>query len=503
MSRASYRKPEFRLYLGYPDVVLTRSDRVEPVGTAEPDTPGFGPALRRFAAEVARERGRLTVVLPRDEVWRGRLDLGGHPRAARRTAARAAIAARMGVAPSGLRVVFGRRDPAGSQPAAAVRAATLDGTRALLADASLRPAAIVGAGAHPGFAKPPRLDAAAWPRSGFAVGGAALAAAVLAFLAWPAEPPQPVIAEAVAALQLPAPIPAAQPAVPAAPPLSLAPRRADQPPSRPEPAFAQIGNGALVSMGTRSVVLTRPRPDAEPKLVLAELTSPRATMTDATIEPPLPRPVVAPRAVEADLRPMHRPGSPAANPSPVAPALPALSAADGRPLPRPATRQPVVVASLDPAPPAASLRAPLARPAALSASVTDKPAAKPTVKVVVPAQPAVQQPVALAPRAVTPAPQPVRQKTVAAPAPMAVRQPASVALATSATQKRGLSRGSVSLIGVFGSEEGRHALLRLPNGAIQRVSAGDSIQGVQVAAVGPDSVRLSGRGRDTVLRLPD
>jgi type IV pilus biogenesis protein PilP len=72
-----------------------------------------------------------------------------------------------------------------------------------------------------------------------------------------------------------------------------------------------------------------------------------------------------------------------------------------------------------------------------------------------------------------------------------------------ATQRVGLSRRDVSLIGVFGGEGERRALLRLPNGKIQRVSAGDRVQGVQVAAVGADSVQLRGRGRDTVLRLPD
>jgi hypothetical protein len=61
----------------------------------------------------------------------------------------------------------------------------------------------------------------------------------------------------------------------------------------------------------------------------------------------------------------------------------------------------------------------------------------------------------------------------------------------------------VALIGVFGQESGRHALIRMPNGDVQRVRAGDSVQGVQVAAVGADSVRLTGRGRDTLLKLPD
>ena len=93
-------------------------------------------------------------------------------------------------------------------------------------------------------------------------------------------------------------------------------------------------------------------------------------------------------------------------------------------------------------------------------------------------------------------PKPVQAQ---APAPQKTVQ----RVAAAPTTRTGLSRGNVALIGVFGAESGRHALLRLPNGAVQRVRAGDSVQGVQVAAVGSDSVRLSGRGRDTLLRLPD
>ena len=102
----------------------------------------------------------------------------------------------------------------------------------------------------------------------------------------------------------------------------------------------------------------------------------------------------------------------------------------------------------------------------------------------------------------------VPQKVVprAQPKPVRAQAPApqkAVQRLAAPTARAGLSRGNVALIGVFGAESGRHALLRLPNGAVQRVRAGDSVQGVQVAAVGSDSVRLSGRGRDTLLRLPD
>jgi hypothetical protein len=72
-----------------------------------------------------------------------------------------------------------------------------------------------------------------------------------------------------------------------------------------------------------------------------------------------------------------------------------------------------------------------------------------------------------------------------------------------ASMFRRSGRGDMALIGVFGDADGRHALVRLPNGAIERVGPGDSVQGAQVAAVGADSVRLRDGGRETVLTLPE
>ena len=95
-------------------------------------------------------------------------------------------------------------------------------------------------------------------------------------------------------------------------------------------------------------------------------------------------------------------------------------------------------------------------------------------------------------------------KVASAPRPTAKPAPARTSSAAAGFASRTAGgRGNVALIGVFGSADGRHALVRLPSGSIEKVRAGDRIQGVQVAAVGADSVRLSGRGGDTLLRLPD
>jgi hypothetical protein len=137
-------------------------------------------------------------------------------------------------------------------------------------------------------------------------------------------------------------------------------------------------------------------------------------------------------------------------------------------------------------------------PARTAAAPAKAPA--PTRVVSAPAPKPVRVVAAPAPKKVTrvQSQQPLRVASVAAP------QPASVeAGAAATTRHRGFSRGNMALIGVFGSASERHALVRLPNGSVESVRPGDRIQGAQVAAVGNDSVRLTGRGRETLLRLPD
>jgi type IV pilus biogenesis protein PilP len=91
----------------------------------------------------------------------------------------------------------------------------------------------------------------------------------------------------------------------------------------------------------------------------------------------------------------------------------------------------------------------------------------------------------------------VRTRKVAAAAPVrAVRQP-------SPQREPRLGRGAMSLIGVFGGANGRHALIQLPDGSTERVRAGDQFRGVQVTAVAADAVQVRVRGRETVLKLPE
>jgi hypothetical protein len=238
---------------------------------------------------------------------------------------------------------------------------------------------------------------------------------------------------------------------------------------------------------------------------------------------------VAPAGDPGDsTRPLRRPGT-------VAPAASAAAA----PLP-----EAIVVAAVAPAadtPPSASGLRPLARPrAAGTAPAPEAPASTPTApveiaalqqgisasdagvllaarpvprRVAVPSRPAAASaPVAVAApvRTLAPAPQPVVavqpaavQTTRAQPAPQqTARVETPPAVAAAATTQTGLSRNQASLIGVFGTANRRYALVRMPNGAIQRVQAGDQVQGAQVAAVTGDSVRLRNGGRETILRMP-
>jgi hypothetical protein len=61
----------------------------------------------------------------------------------------------------------------------------------------------------------------------------------------------------------------------------------------------------------------------------------------------------------------------------------------------------------------------------------------------------------------------------------------------------------LTLLGVFGTASQRHALVRLPGGDVRRVRAGETIAGIQIAGVGPDSLRVRANGREGVLRIPD
>jgi len=65
------------------------------------------------------------------------------------------------------------------------------------------------------------------------------------------------------------------------------------------------------------------------------------------------------------------------------------------------------------------------------------------------------------------------------------------------------ARNDLALVGIFGGSDGRHALIQMPNGSVRKVSAGDSVQGMQIASIGSDSVRVTDGRRESVLEMPE
>ena len=428
---------------------------------------------------------------------------------------------------------------------------------ALRPDADFRPAV-----ARRGAAGGPRAGRG---RRAALMGGAMAAVAALLLAGPRPDPvapvaavisPAPVELAVVAPLVAPAPTvpasgpnPVAQAPVADSKPLRLA--RVPPPPARPR--------APMVTVSTRNVTLVEAPASGLLTLVKAPLPRPARVAETARIATPdldTGRPIRRPTAAHAQ-----------AAPKPVVKAAPATAAEAGtRPPPRPNRPvAPVRVASLSPTPAemalAAQLAVPPSRPAAPKAAPALAAAAPATVvpapapRAAAPARAA--KPVAKAaakpvvrstpPRVVRgPSPAAIPVKTVkAAPAaptmrvasqapmrvvavptkpakpvasarpqakvaalaqPVAPRKPAASQRTASrkpAVERSGLSRGNVSLLGVFSGDDGRHALLLLPDGSIERVRPGDRVAGGQVAAIDTDTVRLSGSGRDTVLRLPD
>ena len=330
MSSLSIRKPGFRLLLGYPDIILTRDDAAEPVGSAAPGSDRFGADLRRLAAEVLRCGGRLTVVLPASEVWRGQVEPGGRAPRAEWRSARARAAASLGVAPEALRTIVGtavgtrgrsRRRGAHQHPRRSAHAPRLgraeavrDRRRRRLRGVRSAPAALRPLGAAAGRPAPragrrrrprrrrDRADGDGPPsrhphgRPGSRRRGIRGRR--------DRTPVAPAPATTVAVV--------APPAVKPAEPLRLV--RADPPRARPAAPLVPAGAATqpVATLGTRNVPMVFVEDKGKPAaaLRLAELTDPRGPLTDVAI--PLRRPAATPAPLAAgalEPLPALRPGS--------------------------------------------------------------------------------------------------------------------------------------------------------------------------------------------------
>jgi hypothetical protein len=80
--------------------------------------------------------------------------------------------------------------------------------------------------------------------------------------------------------------------------------------------------------------------------------------------------------------------------------------------------------------------------------------------------------------------------------------PATATVAREATYARGLDLGATSLIGVFGTQRNRAALVRSASGRILRVQVGDDLDGGKVTAIGDEDMRYTRGGQTITLKLP-
>lgn len=80
--------------------------------------------------------------------------------------------------------------------------------------------------------------------------------------------------------------------------------------------------------------------------------------------------------------------------------------------------------------------------------------------------------------------------------------PTKANVAKEATVRNALNLGKINLIGVYGTQSNRYALVRQPNGRIVKVSAGDRLDGGRVAAVTATELRYEKRGQMLVLSMP-
>ena len=80
--------------------------------------------------------------------------------------------------------------------------------------------------------------------------------------------------------------------------------------------------------------------------------------------------------------------------------------------------------------------------------------------------------------------------------------PTKANVAKEATVKNVLNLSKLNLIGVYGTQSARYALVRQPNGRYEKVRVGDRLDGGKVAAITASEVRYEKRGQLVVLALP-
>jgi hypothetical protein len=286
----------------------------------------------------------------------------------------------------------------------------------------------------------------------------------------------------------------------------VAGRPAIVPPARPDAAAAAAPDEATVAAAPAAPAASA-APAAETTVTQAAPAAAPETTTQPAGEAAAP--ATDPRLAAG--RPRARPGSappPAATPESLTPE--SESALEEAPPPggiritslRPRERSGSVRAQ------DVALRAAEAAEAvaasSLAVAISRKPAVRPASFAAIPAAAAAAPARAAAPRATAPEAEPEVEidddeppVTRAAPA-----IPTRASVARQATVTGALNLNRINLIGVYGTANNRHALVRMPGGDFQRVRVGDRLDGGQVSAIGESDLRYSKGGRMVTLTMP-
>jgi type IV pilus biogenesis protein PilP len=88
------------------------------------------------------------------------------------------------------------------------------------------------------------------------------------------------------------------------------------------------------------------------------------------------------------------------------------------------------------------------------------------------------------------------------PAKAAPKIPTKASVAKQATFKNAINLSKINLIGTYGTESKRYALVRQANGRYKKVKVGDKIDGGTVKAITANEVRYQKGGKLLSLKMP-
>ena len=267
-------------------------------------------------------------------------------------------------------------------------------------------------------------------------------------------------------------------------------------PADTAPVAASVADASLVTAGTAPAAETAPAP-ADPAMAgfrpkaRPEGLVPATPDDDAALDP-------GADSAFAAFRPLARPASVTAAAAAAAPVEAADLGAQGASLTAQAEAKLAEAAALeakDPSIVAISMR-PAARPRDFSAAVEAAVAA--AVREPAPVEEAAPTEVAAAPEA-----KPEEIAELDEPdAKVAPSIPTKASVAKQATYANAINLSKINLIGTYGTDSRRYALIRQANGKYKKVKVGDRIDGGTVKAITDTEVRYQKGGRLVSLKLP-